>query len=145
MKTRTLAALAAAATLAPAAFAQEEPPASHAEADGASHAAGNAVTMSLQGEEDPEMQAWWNNPHMGRAYQFAVMTFEDGVENVDEAEFREASEGIIRDFAVSLGYDPDMMVDHMRLIPGQVLDLAAEDPSFLDSYESFKAAMFGPD
>ena len=144
MKTRTLVALAAAATLAPGAFAQEEAQAGHAEPAGTPHA-GHAVTLSLQGDEDPEIQRWWNNPHMGRAYQYAVMMLADGVENVDREEFQRGSEEISRDFAVSLGYDPEMMVDHLKAIPGQILDLAAEDPSFLDSYDSFKAAMHGPE
>ncbi|MGD2132565.1 MAG: hypothetical protein PVI23_07210 [Maricaulaceae bacterium] len=145
MKTRTLAALAAAATLASGAFAQDEHPVGHGLADVTPHAAGQAGSVSMQGDEEPMVQALWSNPHIGRAYQASVMTLADGAESVDRAAFQELMDGIHYDLAVSIGIDPELFVDHVKLIPGQIIDIAAEDPTFLDSFESYKAAVHGPE
>jgi hypothetical protein len=36
------------------------------------------------------------------------------------------------------------MVDHLKLIPGQVVKIAREDPEVLKNYDNFTAAIFGP-
>lgn len=36
------------------------------------------------------------------------------------------------------------MVDHLELIPGQVVQIVKDDPRVLDSFESFIDAMVGP-
>jgi hypothetical protein len=39
---------------------------------------------------------------------------------------------------------PEGMVDHLKLIPRQVVQIVKEDPHVLDSYPNFVAATFGP-
>jgi hypothetical protein len=39
---------------------------------------------------------------------------------------------------------PEGMVDHLKLIPRQVVQIVKEDPHVLDSYDNFVAATFGP-
>ena len=53
-------------------------------------------------------------------------------------------EEIFRDFGVSIGWKPDAMQDHLKLIPRQVVQIVREDPHVLDSYDNFVAATFGP-
>lgn len=144
MKTRILAALAA-ASLAIGACGEDGPLAAHLQSSTSPHAAGQAASVSMQGDEEPMVQALWSNPHIGRAYQASVITLADGAESVDRAAFQELMDGIHYDLAVSVGIDPELFVDHVKLIPGQIIDIAAEDPRFLDSFESYKAAMHGPD
>jgi len=36
------------------------------------------------------------------------------------------------------------MVDHLKLIPRQVVQIVKEDPHVLDSYQNFVDATFGP-
>ena len=39
---------------------------------------------------------------------------------------------------------PEINPDHLKLIPGQVVQIATEDPQALASYDNFVAAVFGP-
>ena len=51
---------------------------------------------------------------------------------------------IFRDFAPTMHMTPAGMVDHLRLIPRQVVQIVKEDPKVLDSYKTFVDATFGP-
>jgi hypothetical protein len=37
------------------------------------------------------------------------------------------------------------MIDHLKLIPRQVVDIVKENPDVLKDYDSFWAALAGPD
>ncbi len=143
--TRLLIAVAGAAALGTGAYVAHRPHVAHHLGAASAAEPGAPVTVSIQGDGDPEVDAWWSNPHTRRFYEAAVAALADGAENVDRAAFQETMEGIARDFAASMGVDPDMMADHLELIPGQIIDIAAEDPSILDSFEDFKRALHGPE
>lgn len=132
--TRTLIAGLAALALASPALAQH-PAAATAPAPPAPPA-----TVSLQGEQ----QSWINDPHMHAFYDLAVAAFAGGPAKVDQADFQAKAFELFRAFATARGVKPEAMVDHLKLIPGQVVQIAKEDPEVLKSYPNFVAAVFGP-
>jgi hypothetical protein len=127
--TRTLIAGLAAMALASPAWAQPAAPAAAAPA-----------TVNLQGEQ----QSWINDPHMHAFYDLTVAAFAGGPAKVDQADFQAKSFALFRAFAAARGMKPEAMVDHLKLIPGQVVQIAKEDPEVLKSYPNFVAAVFGP-
>ena len=104
-------------------------------------AAGN--TVSLQGA-GAEQSAWINNPHMHAFYDAAKAAFANGPSRVDAAAFEKTSMAIFAEFGKSMGMKPEAMQDHLKLIPGQVVQIAKEDPHVLDSYDNFIEALMGP-
>ena len=97
-------------------------------------------TVSMQGGQ----QAWINDPHTHALYQLTVAAFANGPANVDKAKFKQDAFAIFRDFGRSTGMGADAMVDHLKLIPDQVVQIATEDPKVLASFDNFVAAIFGP-
>jgi hypothetical protein len=98
-------------------------------------------TRSLQGASQA---AWINDPHIHAFYELTQKAFAAGPDKVDQAAYTRASYDLFRAFAVSMHAPPEKMVDHLKLIPGQMVQIAKEDPSVLKSYDAFVAAMFGP-
>jgi hypothetical protein len=127
---RTLAAALAATLLAAAVPALAQPPA----------AAPAPQTKSLQG--DPS--AWINDPHMHAFYDLTVQAFAAGPAKVDEAAYQKKAYELFAAFGAAHGMKPEAMVDHLKLIPGQVVQIVREDPTVLASYKNFVDATFGP-
>ena len=109
-------------------------PASAAEPDKGSS------TVSMQGGE----QAWINDPHTHQLYALTVAAFANGPKAVDKARYEADAMAIFRDFGRSTGMGAEAMADHLKLIPDQVIQIATEDPKVLASYDTFIAAVFGP-
>jgi hypothetical protein len=63
---------------------------------------------------------------------------------VDAAAYEERSYAIFREFAKSLGGDPEAMIDHLNAIPREMVGIVAADAKVLDSYENFLVALRGP-
>jgi hypothetical protein len=124
-----LAAAAATAVLAAAvpAFAQAPAP------DG-------SVTVHMKDAE----QAGINDPHMHAFYELTRTAFAKGPAKVDVDAYEQKSFAIFRDFAPAMHMSPEGMVDHLKLIPRQVVQIVKEDPKVLDSYRNFVDATFGP-
>lgn len=99
-----------------------------------------APGAGMQGDQ----QSWIKDPHIHAFYALSVQAFAQGPGKVDEAAFTKKSYALFREFAVSRGASPDAMVEHLKLIPGQVVQIAKEDPEVLKSYDNFVAALFGP-
>jgi hypothetical protein len=97
-------------------------------------------TQSLQGDQN----AWIADPHIHAFYDLTVKAFAAGPDKVDQAAYTKAAYDLFRDFAVSMHVPPEHMVDHLKLIPGQMVQIAREDPTVLKTYDAFVAAMFGP-
>ena len=97
-------------------------------------------TANMQGDQ----QAWINDPHVHALYQLTVAAFANGPANVDKVKFKQDAYAIFRDFGRSTGMGTDAMVEHLKLIPDQLVQIANEDPKVLDSYDRFIAALFGP-
>ena len=97
-------------------------------------------TLNLQGDQS----AWINNDHMRGFYALSKDTLGKGAPPLDADRYREKSYAIFRVFAKSMGADPDLMVDHLKDIPGQMAGIVKDDPEVLDSYDNFVAALMGP-
>lgn len=107
----------------------------------AQHPAPSGATAKLQGNDE---QAWINDPHMHAFYDTTVQAFAGGPAKVDVDAYEQKSFAIFRDFAPRMHMTPEGMVDHLRLIPRQVVQIVKEDPKVLDNYKNFVDATFGP-
>jgi hypothetical protein len=125
---RAIVSLAATAALALAAPALAQP-------------APHGTTAHMQGNDE---QAWINDPHMHAFFDTTRAAFAQGPDKVDVAGYEQKSFAIFRAFAPTMHMTPEGMVDHLKLIPRQVVQIVKEDPTVLDSYGSFVAATFGP-
>lgn len=96
-------------------------------------------TVSLQGGADE----WAKDPHMHAFYALSVKSLGKGAKP-DFAEYQKQAYAIFGDFGASHGMKPEAMIDHLKAIPGQMVQIVKEDPHVLDSYETFKDALFGP-
>ena len=95
---------------------------------------------TMQGDQ----QSWIRDPHMHAFFDLTVKAFANGPDKVDEVRFHDEAMAIFRDFAVSRHVPPAAMEDHLKLIPGQVVRIARDDPKVLQSYDAFVVATFGP-
>jgi hypothetical protein len=95
---------------------------------------------NMQGDQS----AWINNSHMHAFYDLTVAAFAHGPAAVDRPKFEADAHKIFREFAVSMHMNPAGMEDHLKLIPGQVIQIATDDPKTLASYDNFVVAVFGP-
>jgi hypothetical protein len=102
--------------------------------------ASQGETVSLQGDQS----AWINNPHMRGFYDLTKATLGANAEAVNVDAYRDASYVIFRAFAASMGTSPDGMVEHLKDIPRQMVNIVRDDPKVLDSYDSFVVALMGP-
>jgi hypothetical protein len=101
---------------------------------------GETVTLDAQGGDYPE---WFQNPHMVEFYALSVEMLR-AARRVDAAAYEDRSYAIFREFAKSLGADPDGMIDHLKAIPREMVGIVAADPRVLDSYDNFLVALRGP-
>ena len=104
-------------------------------------AQGETITLDAQGGDYPE---WFQNPHMVEFYALSVEMLRANAGRVDAAAYEQKSYAIFRAFARSLGADPDGMIDHLKAIPREMVAIVRDDPTVLDSYESFLVALRGP-
>ena len=101
--------------------------------------AATPTTVDIQGAGE-----WKKSPHMRAYYDETVATFANGTDiDVDTYEVR--SFAIFREFARANGMSEAGMIDHLKLIPRQVVGIVKEDPRVLKDYDSFWAALAGPD
>ena len=99
-------------------------------------------TVSLQGGADHAV--WRDNPQFRAFYALTKESFANGPAKVDFPVYQEKSFAIFREFGRAMGMAPEAMVDHLKAIPGQMLQIVADDPKVLDSYEAFIVALNGP-
>lgn len=105
------------------------------------HAAPAPRTANLQGTDPYEFA---NNPHMREFYALSVATLGKGVKEPDIEVYERKAFAIFRAFGSAQGTGADAMQDHLKLIPRQVVRIAAEDPSVLANWDNFLLAMLGP-
>jgi hypothetical protein len=105
-----------------------------------SHAAPAPTTANIQGDQ----ASWINDPHMHAFYDTTVAAFAKGPAKVDVDAYEQKCFTIFRAFAPEMHMTPEGMVDHLKLIPRQVVQIVKEDPHVLDNYGNFVAATFGP-
>ncbi|MGZ6019754.1 MAG: hypothetical protein ACXWKO_13885 [Phenylobacterium sp.] len=99
------------------------------------------ATANMQGNDE---QRWINDPHMHAFFDTTRAAFANGPGKVDVDGYEQKSFAIFRNFAPVMHMTPEGMVDHLKLIPRQVVQIVREDPHVLDNYDNFVAATFGP-
>ena len=97
------------------------------------------TTVDIQGAAE-----WKRSPYMRAYYDATVATFSNGVD-IDVDAYEARSFAIFREFARANGMNEQGMIDHLKLIPRQVVDIVKENPAVLKDYDSFWAALAGPD
>jgi len=97
------------------------------------------VHVDIQGAGE-----WKRSPHMHAYYDETVKTFANGTD-IDVDAYEARSFAIFREFARANGASEAGMVDHLKLIPRQVVGIVKENPAVLQSYDAFWAALAGPD
>src|SRR5262245_19910166 len=87
---------------------------------------------------------WKRSPHMRAYYDETVKTFANGTD-IDVDAYEARSFAVFGEFARANGVSEAGMIDHLKLIPRQVVGIVKEDPAVLKSYDAFWAALAGPD
>jgi hypothetical protein len=117
----------------------QDPLHGHQIAHSASIERSQPTTVDIQGAGE-----WKRAPQMRAFYDETVATFARG-SSIDVDAYEARSFAIFREFARANGASEEAMVDHLRLIPRQVVGIVKEDPTVLRDYDSFWAALAGPD
>jgi len=97
------------------------------------------TTVDIQGANE-----WKRSPHMQAYYDLTTATFANGTD-IDVDAYEAKSFALFREFARANGRSEEGMVDHLKLIPRQVVGIVKENPAVLKDYDSFWAALAGPD
>jgi hypothetical protein len=97
------------------------------------------TTVDIQGAGE-----WKRAPHMRAYYDATVATFANGTD-IDVDAYEAKSFAIFREFARANGVSEEAMIDHLKLIPRQVVGIVKENPAVLKDYDTFWAALAGPD
>jgi hypothetical protein len=97
------------------------------------------TTVDIQGAGE-----WKRSPQMRAYYDATVATFANGTD-IDVDAYEARSFAIFREFARANGMNEEGMIDHLKLIPRQVVDIVRENPAVLNTYDAFWAALAGPD
>jgi len=97
------------------------------------------TTVDIQGAGE-----WKRSPHMRAYYEETARTFAKGMD-IDVDAYEARSFGIFREFARANGMNEEGMLDHLKLIPRQVVGIVKENPAVLNDYDAFWAALAGPD
>jgi hypothetical protein len=106
---------------------------------------GGSSTVNLQGPTGvDQMAAMRSNPYMRELYGVSVIALAGGPAKVDLNDFEARFFAVARRMAAETGGDPDAIQDHLKLIPGQIVQIVTEDPRALDSFDNFALAMVGP-
>jgi hypothetical protein len=97
------------------------------------------VTVDIQGAAE-----WKRSPQMRAYYDATVATFANGTD-IDIDAYEARSFALFREFARANGMNEEGMIDHLKLIPRQIVGIVKEDPAVLKSYDAFWAALSGPE
>jgi hypothetical protein len=97
------------------------------------------TTVDIQGAGE-----WKRSPHMHAYYDETVATFKNGAD-IDVDAYEARSFAIFREFARANGMNEAGMIEHLKLIPRQVVGIVKENPAVLNTYDAFWAALAGPD
>jgi hypothetical protein len=103
------------------------------------HNAPQPTTVDIQGAGE-----WKRSPHMRAYYEETARTFAKGTD-IDVDAYEARSFALFREFARANGMSEEGMLDHLKLIPRQVVGIVKENPAVLNHYDAFWAALAGPD
>ena len=82
-------------------------------------------------------------PFYDNFYALTVEVFADGAANVMPDEYAEQVFALVRSSAEFAG-DADAFVEHIKDIPGQLVEIILEDSQVLASCANFSVALIGP-
>ena len=97
------------------------------------------TTVDIQGANE-----WKRSPNLRAYYEETVKTFAKGMD-IDVDAYEARSFAIFREFARANGMNEEGMLDHLKLIPRQIVGIVKENPAVLNDYDAFWAALAGPD
>jgi hypothetical protein len=98
------------------------------------------TTYSIQDDSS----AWKRSPQLHAYYDLTVAAFARG-NNIDVDAYEAQSFALFREFARANRVNEQAMLDHLKLIPRQVVGIVKEDPAVLTSYDNFWVALVGPE
>jgi hypothetical protein len=104
------------------------------------HASTQPTTVSLQGGPIPTCR----DDLVRGFYQITVDAFSNGVERVDLSKYEAASFAYFRTTPNTMGLNSEQLVDHLKDIPRQLVQIAKDDPKVIESCENFILALAGP-
>jgi hypothetical protein len=105
-------------------------------------AAAQPQTRDLQGAD--AQAAFVNDPNLHAFYDLSRERLGKGAPTLDFNDYQARCFALFRLMAPHMGMTPDQMQDHLKLIPGQMVQIVKDDPKVLDSYDNFVAALVGP-
>lgn len=108
---------------------------------GGTHIPPGQAAINLQGNDTAAFMA---NPNIRAFYDLSVKALANGPDKVNFPVYREQSYALFRAMGVSMGVGPAAMQDHLKDIPGQVVQIVREDPTVLKDFDAFKVALVGP-
>jgi hypothetical protein len=91
-----------------------------------------------------EQQRWISDPAFHEFYQATVDAFAKGPEGVDRPAYEQRSRDIFTAFAKAHAMPVEGVLDHLKAIPGQMIENARREPAILESYDAFIDALMGP-
>lgn len=100
-------------------------------------------TVDLQGGYNE----WRASPFIHQFYDLTKTAFANGADKVDFDSYQGESYTIFRAFGAASGGGKEAeeaMLDHLKGIPRQIVDIVKDDPSVLESYDNFWIALSGP-
>jgi hypothetical protein len=87
---------------------------------------------------------WINDPAVHALYQATIEAFARGPDHVDREAYETRSHEIFRAFALAHDMSPEAVENHVKGIPGELVQIVTRDPQTLASYDNFVVALFGP-
>ncbi len=77
-------------------------------------------------------------------YALTVEVFADGAENVNLSEYEQKVFALAIHSEEFSGASVEAVIDHIKDIPRQLVEIIREDPAVLDSCSNFSVALVGP-
>jgi hypothetical protein len=111
---------------------------------GHSAPAGSSAPQPTTYKMNDDGADWKRSPQMRAFYDYTAATFANGTD-IDVDAYEAKSFAMFREFARANGVSEAAMVDHLKLIPRQVVGIVKENRAVLNSYDDFWVAMVGPD
>jgi hypothetical protein len=91
-----------------------------------------------------EQQAWINDPAFHQFYQATIDAFANGPDRVDRDAYEARSKEIFTAMAIAHEMPVEGLLDHLKAIPGEMIENARREPEILTSYDKFVEALMGP-
>lgn len=99
------------------------------------------VTISFAQNDDFNL---CSDPFFAGIFEVIQETYTVGVENVSTEALTERMWAHIRARPEMTPEEAEGWIEHLQLIPGQLIDIAREDPAVIENCANFSVAMVGP-